>query len=95
MSSVEAKRPNEAPVCQRCSPSPLQVLTMPVGPTGGERPQARASRGWQPSQTAKNEAAARRVRGEASGTRRHGSTAGARACASPGWPLGSRALEGE
>jgi hypothetical protein len=45
--SVVPKIPNEAPPCQRegASSSPLQVMAMPVGPTGGESPQARASRG--------------------------------------------------
>jgi hypothetical protein len=45
-SSVELKMPNDAPTCQRPSPSSSrQVVAIPVGPTGGERPQARASRG--------------------------------------------------
>jgi hypothetical protein len=45
MSRFEKKIPNEASECQRdAGSSPLQVVAMPVGPTGGESPQARASR---------------------------------------------------
>jgi hypothetical protein len=57
MIRLEKKMPKLAPVCQRGSApspsaSPRQVVAMPVGPTGGESPQARASRGWPPSQAA-------------------------------------------
>ena len=48
---LDEKTPRPAPRCHLSGPpeeplgsSPLQVVAMPVGPTGGERPQARASR---------------------------------------------------
>src|ERR1022692_3961805 len=55
MTRFEKKIPYVAEECQRCSASsPLHVVAMPVGPTGGERPQARASRGWHPSHARPN-----------------------------------------
>jgi hypothetical protein len=49
---LDPKIPNDAPAWKRSPPaagrascsSPLQVVMTPVGPTGGDRPQARASR---------------------------------------------------
>jgi hypothetical protein len=57
---LDPKMPNDPPACQRsgtASSSPWQVVATPVGPTGGERPQARASRGEAPSHAARNEPA--------------------------------------
>ena len=52
MTRLEKKIPYAAVACQRRSAasSPSHVVAIPVGPTGGERPQARASRGLHPSQ---------------------------------------------
>jgi nucleotide-binding universal stress UspA family protein len=58
----EKKIPYAAVPCHFCSgASPWQVVAMPVGPTGGERPQARASR-WHPAHVSVNEEAATRDR---------------------------------
>jgi hypothetical protein len=64
--------PNDPDTCQRCgSSSPWQVVAMPVGPTGGESPQARASR------HAPIQAAAKHEDARIAGVRRTGSrTAG-------------------
>jgi len=53
---LEKKIPYAAVPCHfEGASSPWQVVAMPVGPTGGERPQARASRGWPPVKASTND----------------------------------------